>query len=551
MASERLDAYNGRLAGRGSETADSSINPNYDYDRDELIPAMALRSYHLPEYNYCADWMQFMSNTHPLFGICCHHRLHPVAWPMRLLHLLGSVIFGLLVTNLIWLFMVYENERDQDRPVVTIEVGSLNETLGQIAPLANLTTTDSDGTSIEITEGMIFLWTVGGTLHAFFDVTIWYLTACVCCLPGRSMESWAGLKRYGVILIAFTMVAIGAFTSFLVVLRATLSDNEDADLNQALDGEDGEEDINPLTDWEDKSSFQFLISYLVEVLLALVVYYPIVGTVLFTGVLGCGRIPVLGGRPYEVKQAERRQERLEAKELKRQRRSRGSPDLPLDEYTDGEENNTYKTTSSSGDLLHGSSHHRRNNSNTTGEPHRPSEYALHQQEQRNNQEQEQPLSSSNHSNKRKKKRSSKSRNNSNASSESGDYGMTRSMPPRTPPRGGNSSTEPEFYSSVPTAETPRASRRRSYQGGSSFSETSERFQDDIEAPAVSNHGNDDGIRVSPERGLGRKSSTSSRRSANSYDDDGIRVSSGDEGLDDEGRPQQQRRPPRSRSYGKY
>jgi hypothetical protein len=38
----------------------------------------------------------------------------------------------------------------------------------------------------------------------------------------------------------------------------------------------------------------------VELVLALFVYYPLVGTILFSGVVVCGKIPVLGGRPYEV-----------------------------------------------------------------------------------------------------------------------------------------------------------------------------------------------------------------------------------------------------------
>lgn len=49
-------------------------------------------------------------------------------------------------------------------------------------------------------------------------------------------------------------------------------------------------------------SFRFLLGYLVEFILALFVYYPIAVTILFSGVLGCnGRVPLLGGRPREMK----------------------------------------------------------------------------------------------------------------------------------------------------------------------------------------------------------------------------------------------------------
>ena len=34
---------------------------------------------------------------------------------------------------------------------------------------------------------------------------------------------------------------------------------------------------------------------------AFFVFYFITSTILFSGVLGCGRIPILGGRPYELR----------------------------------------------------------------------------------------------------------------------------------------------------------------------------------------------------------------------------------------------------------
>mmetsp|Transcript_8739 Transcript_8739/g.21316 ORF Transcript_8739/g.21316 Transcript_8739/m.21316 type:complete len:474 (-) Transcript_8739:49-1470(-) len=376
MANRRLDEYNQRYHNSGQIDGDDDDDDDDDeysieYSDNEIIAAMAVRSYHLPSYSSCADWVQYFRNTHPLFGMCCHHPLHPVKWPMRLLHLLGSIVFGLLVTNLIWLFMVYENERDTDRAVVTIDVGALNETkLGQVIPLGNLTSSNSesgDGTTeIEITEGMIFLWTVGGTLHALFDNTIWYLVACVCCLPGQALEKCARLKRYGVIMLVFTIIAVGALSSFMVVLRATLADNEDAEPSETGFEED---ETNPLTDWEDKSSFQFLLSYIVEVFLAMVFYYPLVGTVLFSGILGCcGRVPVLGGRPYELAQEEKRKRRQVAKNARRARKSASSP------QNQSHEEDTYVSNSTLS--------HVRNNSASSSEdlnPHRPLDYALQQQ----------------------------------------------------------------------------------------------------------------------------------------------------------------------------
>ena len=144
-------------------------------EEDKLIMALAWRSYHLPGNGVCADWIQFFRNTHPLFGICCHHPLHPVRWSMRMLHLVGSVVFGLLITNLIWLYMIYDDQLDADRSVVTISIGGPNQTsipgFSEASSITNITSTDGDGTNIEITEGMVVLWTSGGCVHSFFDLT--------------------------------------------------------------------------------------------------------------------------------------------------------------------------------------------------------------------------------------------------------------------------------------------------------------------------------------------------------------------------------------------
>jgi hypothetical protein len=59
-----------------------------------------------------------------------------------------------------------------------------------------------------------------------------------------------------------------------------------------------------------KEDVQFLLGYAVEFSLALLVYYPLCSFLFFSGVLGCGFIPGLGGRPREIqllkKEIERR-----------------------------------------------------------------------------------------------------------------------------------------------------------------------------------------------------------------------------------------------------
>jgi hypothetical protein len=75
----------------------------------------------------------------------------------------------------------------------------------------------------------------------------------------------------------------------------------------------------PEEDWEiqvdDAHEFQFLLGYLGEMVFALFIYYPLGGTILFSGVLGCGKLPLLGGRPQEVAAEERRKKRKESREV--------------------------------------------------------------------------------------------------------------------------------------------------------------------------------------------------------------------------------------------
>jgi len=62
-------------------------------------------------------------------------------------------------------------------------------------------------------------------------------------------------------------------------------------------------------------SFDFLIGYLVELGLALFLYFPLIGTILFSGFLGCKTMPFLGGRPRELKR-EKRKQHHECEQLK-------------------------------------------------------------------------------------------------------------------------------------------------------------------------------------------------------------------------------------------
>ena len=135
----------------------------------KIIPRLAGRCYHLPGYSLCEDWAQYMMNNHPLFGICCHHKLHPLGIKQRVICLVGSIAFGLVATNAVFLYYSLHSELSMDDTVFQIDIMS-NSTYLQPR-------------SLEVTAGMLSLWTFGGAFRSIFDLTIWYgFSIADCCV---------------------------------------------------------------------------------------------------------------------------------------------------------------------------------------------------------------------------------------------------------------------------------------------------------------------------------------------------------------------------------
>jgi hypothetical protein len=286
-----------------------------DDDEKRIAAALALRSFHLPNYSLLQDWWQYMVNHHPVWGICCHHRLHPLEFKMRLLYLVGSVMFGLAVTNCMWLIFIW-GEVDEEQAVLTIRFGEqkynddLTAEYNQQKSDAGLLFQNNG--EIIITQGMILLWTVGGTLHACFDQTIWFITTCACCLPGQALECCLFARQYTRMLAVVAVVFSTAVATLAVLLRASMGEPEDDSINDTNSLEEwysqGSQRIGQITQ-QSISAYDFLLTYGMELCLSYFVYYPLLGTLFFSGILGCYRIPVLGGRPYEVQQEERKKQR--------------------------------------------------------------------------------------------------------------------------------------------------------------------------------------------------------------------------------------------------
>mmetsp|Transcript_2759 Transcript_2759/g.5246 ORF Transcript_2759/g.5246 Transcript_2759/m.5246 type:complete len:401 (+) Transcript_2759:160-1362(+) len=284
---ERLAAY--------SATMGNPRNP----ESDGVVQLLALQVYHLPGNSWAQDWLQYMNNNHPVFGICCHSKLHPIGARTRIVALIGTIIFGLALTNMFYLFYLWNPEFD--RVLATV-------------------VTDS-GSSFVLTTGMLLLWTLGGGVHCACNLAMWHVAACACCRSGGCCESYACCPSLGKHMLRVFVLGIVGLCVMIVLLRVAINEQKDelteydTSTGSGNKGIDIQIDDQLDLDIQSPSEFSFLIGYLVEIVLSLFVYYPIGGTMLFSGIFACGfKIPVLGGRPYEVACEERRKAKQQQKQ---------------------------------------------------------------------------------------------------------------------------------------------------------------------------------------------------------------------------------------------
>ena len=256
---------------------------------DDITARLARRSYHLPGYSVKCDYLQYMFNNHPILGICCHNSLHPLRYGRRVLILLGSFAFGIAVTNAIYLWYVAVG-RDASEEVLAIDSGSRH---------------------IALTHGALILVTIGSGSHALFDRFVWGLA--VCC-SGRNVRS---RKRcnFGGHIIVFIVMAIVAIATGVALVRVSVDDGE-----IVADGKSPtKEDVQHVLDFDNFkwSDYAFLKAYAIEFSVSLFVYYPLIETILFSGLLGCrsSAIPILGGRPGQMARERKAQSQGEGVEV--------------------------------------------------------------------------------------------------------------------------------------------------------------------------------------------------------------------------------------------
>lgn len=300
-------------------------------------------AYHLPGNGWCQDYIQYFCNNHPLIAPFCQHRLHPISKWMRAVGLLGSVMVGLVITNAVYLWFIHDNE-STSTTVFEMSAGGFavqNGTKGWVY----LEEEDSIAqyTKMEVSYGMAILWTVGGALHAFWDSTIWYASSCAClstASPNSSINSAAAAeegrccskvqssscattaKRLCNILVVTGVLLITAVATVAVVVRAHVEGGGEASVNSALDtfssvggsvGIGDSNNANTTTTAEagteyvsNKDNYEYLLAYSIELVVAWFIWFPLLETLMFSGITSricpCG---VGGGRPAELEREQR------------------------------------------------------------------------------------------------------------------------------------------------------------------------------------------------------------------------------------------------------
>jgi hypothetical protein len=300
-------------------------------------------AYHLPGNSATQDFSQYICNNHPLFAACCQSPLHPISKSMRAVGLLGSVMFGLILTNFIYMWQLYEQENDTE--IIKLPNGTYAVSNGaeyHVVGDDNHAAAQMLAPSFEVSSSaMIVLWTAGSAVHSLFDSFLWYATSCACCgetphdtknidgSQSKRASIVAKSRKYCNILIVVLVMLATAAATLAVVIRAMLQENDES-LDSVLSANNATE-LQGLLQNEgvsDSKNYQFLQAYAIELTLSWFVWFFVFETLFFTGVLSCGQrclTSVFGGRPAEIKEDEENKRKAEAKASRQSQKREASP----------------------------------------------------------------------------------------------------------------------------------------------------------------------------------------------------------------------------------
>ena len=324
-------------------------------------------AYHLPGNSSATqDFLQYIRNNHPLFAVCCESPLHPISKSMRAVGLLGSVMMGLILTNIFYMWQLYE-QNNNEHEIIPLPDGKYAITDGVEYHVVEEGTDGSVAAeylapSFEMSStSLILLWTVGSAVHSLFDTFLWYATSCACCPDAchQSTDNAASQnkksrfivksRKYCNALIVVLVVLAMAAATLAVVIRAMIQGNENS--MEDILSVNGSAELQELLQnngeaVSDQNNYRFLEAYAIELALSWFVWFFVFEAIFFTGILSCGGrcLPsLLGGRPAELKEEEEAKRKAEAKLLRQSKKRRSSASKKPKKKRDSKTRRTSKT----------------------------------------------------------------------------------------------------------------------------------------------------------------------------------------------------------------
>jgi hypothetical protein len=247
---------------------------------------------------------------------------------------MGSVMFGLIITNALYLWVLSRDDNEDETVAYQMPDGAVavvDEATGAVTYVdaGKASSFLADQSSFQVSStGVVVLWTVGSAVHAIFDSFLWYALSCSCCPACQDSgdgegegKSWlARNRKYCNVLVVIAVILIAATATLGVVIRAFIEGNEnEQDAADALSSSvqtDGSGQPNGAEPLSNKDNYEFLKVYAIELVLSWFAFFPVIETLLFSGILSCGgRISCLGGRPAELREEEKQKEKERKREL--------------------------------------------------------------------------------------------------------------------------------------------------------------------------------------------------------------------------------------------
>lgn len=274
---------------------------------EKIVPYLAGRACHIPGNTYSQDWFQYcFANNHPLFGLFCHYKYHPVSQFERLLVFLSSVAATLTVSHAFMLLFLWRDGRQ-----------ALEESVAGVP-------------QINVARHEVATITVGALIVTLFDFSIWYIAACGCCEAGGKLQKLHKASVLGTVVLAVIFVGVAIAATILMLLYGSYNNDTSLDTDQLF--ENGLSALNYTAAFVTvgtNANISKWKKWFIQLGLSMFVYDVIVATIIFTGILGC--IPFIGaymgGRPAEVKRAERKKRKAHRKgKRKSKRKKRKSSD---------------------------------------------------------------------------------------------------------------------------------------------------------------------------------------------------------------------------------